>query len=1009
MRRRKQVAAMFTAAAMVVLSVFGNYAPPMTALAEGETQVTDADLDDLFNEISYSRDSVHDPSIVVDNSSGTKTYYVFGSHMGVSKTTDLMNWTNVTGEKEDSTLFGKIVSSESEAQSDADSTDTIVPVSYKEAFTDNAYKGTVTILVDGVETEVEFGTYNASEWNTALSGYTVQGNMWAPDVIYNPTMEKWCMYLSLNGSTWNSVIILLTADSIEGPYVYQGPIIYSGFNGNNTDIITYDKTDLSLVYPGITDIPGKYKVGNSWGTLYPHAIDPCVSYDEAGNLWMTYGSWSGGIYIIELDEKTGLRDYTVTYPDVNVGQASCSSDAYFGTKIAGGAYVSGEGSYIEKIGNYWYLFMSYGFYSPDGGYEMRVFRSENINGPYVDGSGQSACYSKYEMNYGVNGTKRGEKLMSGYQWDTMDLGEISQGHNSAFVDDNGNAYVIYHTKFNDGTAGHQLRVHQLYINEDGWLTVAPYEYSGETINDSTLASTTWEIDDIVGDYQVIIHKYGMDYENLEKVLPSDIVLHTDGSISGDYTGSWEITTGSYVNITLGEVTYKGELVEQTVDGFGIKTLCFTAASSSGVNVWGSKSVDASAAIAYTRNQLNLQNAAAIFPISGNVFDNVTLPTKGYLGATVTWSSSNEAVLSSEGVVTVPDNDTEVSMTCTVSKDGSYYEKVYDVIVMGINSHNGDTETGKVALFEFEDSYVDSINSIEGSVVTQENATAPSIKTDSAVHSKVVQINFGYNDAGTSNYISIPNPLKGNTTNEATISLLVKRGDTDVWDALWGIVDADSSDGIEGRLYLTPNAYLGFNGTGGWFDANHASTVTNAIPVSEWSLVTVALDSKGYDIYVDGALKYTETYNNTFGSSEDFASYQSVMNLIASADDFYLGYGSWWGSAPFRADDLTFYSRVLSENDVAKLYEDFQKKMNPTTTETLNKTETTVYSDNDLTVGSKTDGVIDTMVWYDYTKFYGVQASGDFSVNWKFTNEGGTSNWLHYIISVTTDLARTAAS
>ena len=47
-------------------------------------------------------------------------------------------------------------------------------------------------------------------------------------------------------------------------------------------------------------------------------------------------------------------DYDVTYAE------SETSDPYFGKKIAGGHYASGEASYIEYIGGYYYLFMSYG-------------------------------------------------------------------------------------------------------------------------------------------------------------------------------------------------------------------------------------------------------------------------------------------------------------------------------------------------------------------------------------------------------------------------------------------------------------------------------------------------------------------------------------------------------------------------------------------------------------------------------------------------------------------------
>ena len=922
--KRKQwskLIATVTATAMAFAGVVGNPESLLQVSAENEgiTYVDDEALDAALNSsgevLTFTRNAVHDPSVVVDGD----TYYVFGSHMGVSKTTDLRNWTSVTSESESSTLFGTTVSG----------SDAVTQVSYNEAFRNNAYTGKVTILVDGVETEVDFGTYDASAWNTAVNSYNVQGNMWAPDVIYNETMGKWCMYLSLNGAKWNSSIILLTADQVEGPYVYQGPVIYSGFNGTNP--MDPMDTDLDLVYPEMVstgDAPSKYNVGESWGTYWPHAIDPCVSYDEDGDLYLIYGSWSGGIYAIELDENTGLRDYTVVYESSDTANAAVTSDAYFGKKIAGGAYVSGEGAYVEQIGDYWYLFMSYGFYSPDGGYEMRIFRSENIDGPYVDATGDSAIFPSYKMNYGVNGVTNGEKLMGGYQWQTMEIGEIAQGHNSAFVDDDGNAYVVYHTKFNDGTVSHALRVHQLYVNEAGWLVAAPYEYTGETVNDATLASTTFETAEIAGDYQVIVHKYGMNYANMEIVYPETISLSEDGTVTGAYTGTWEVTKGSYVNVTLNDTLYQGVLVKQLVDGTANNVLTFTAKSEAGVSLWGSKNVGDEMAIALTRDSLGLANANNIFPVSGQIYQNVTLPTTGIQDAVVTWTSSNTDVLSDEGVVTVPAEDTVVTMTCTISKGTTAYEKAFQVTVMGLSSRNGDINTGLVAKYEFEGDFADSLSDTVGTATAQASGTAPSIKTDKDLGSQVAQVNFGYDGASSSNYVEIPNPLKGSETGAATISMQVKRSDSDVWDALWGFMDLDNTDGVEGRFYLTGNAYVGFNGTGGWFDANHSETVTNAIPVGEWSLVTVAVDGEGFDIYIDGALAYSEAYTKAFGSGNGFEDYASVTNLVASTDTFYLGYGSWWGSAPFRADDLSFYDRAFTAADASALYEAFVEKMTP---------------------------------------------------------------------------------
>ena len=131
-----------------------------------------------------------------------------------------MNWSAVTNETPDSTLFGTVQEN-----------GTITPVSYQTAFSDNAVKGTTVLYTQNGETyTVDFGTYNINEW---LSPSNIQGNMWAPDVIYNPIMNKWCMYLSLNGPSWNSAVLLLTSDQVEGPYVYQGPVVFSGFQSSN--------------------------------------------------------------------------------------------------------------------------------------------------------------------------------------------------------------------------------------------------------------------------------------------------------------------------------------------------------------------------------------------------------------------------------------------------------------------------------------------------------------------------------------------------------------------------------------------------------------------------------------------------------------------------------------------------------------------------------------------------------------------------------------------------------
>ena len=363
--------------------------------------------------------------------------------------------------------------------------------------------------------------------------------------------------------------------------------------------------------------------------------------------------------------------------------ANCTSDPYFGKKIAGGYYVSGEASYIQKIGKYYFLFMSYGGLTSDGGYQMRIFRSENPDGPYVDCYGTSALFKSYKMNYSsTTADNRGVLLFGGYQWDAMSGAEIAQGHNSAFVDKQNRAFVVYHTRFSNGGEGHQVRVHQLFLNDEGWLMAAPFEFDGETITDAAIASKASIADtDIAGDYQFMRHLYGQNTKAKAFETPVNITLHADGTITGAEKGTWKRTAGTdYIHLTINNVVYRGVLVKQTIDYTNIPAIAISALSSSsgsltiGQNsftyqqeVWAVKA-DAKAAIKYTLNKLTVpfSNGATLNAVP-------TLPTQGKMGAKIAWKSSDTSVLTDDGKVK---GKGKVTLTLTISKDDYEYVKDY---------------------------------------------------------------------------------------------------------------------------------------------------------------------------------------------------------------------------------------------------------------------------------------------------------------------------------------------
>lgn len=663
--------------------------------AMAQTAVGDNDLANAYaTQTITGRIAVHDPSIVMDVTGSTTNpkYYIYGSHLGRAKTYATGNyqiWKPFkTGEENAGTsnsLFadvnGKLVN-------------------FKDAYSTQLVKKGKNYKGE----EVDFPNFDAHAWQA--KGNNVKGMQWAPDVIYNKTMKKWCMYMSLNGDNWCSTIVcFISSDGLEGPWIYQGPVVCSGFSGryaHNGFAASGDwkNTDLAIA-TGYTSLPQRYNT-DKWSLYGPNCIDPCVFYDDDDNLWMSYGSWFAGIFMIKLDKENGLRDYTNTYPyqvkgvttTAGAADANATSDPYFGKKIAGGWGVSGEASYIQKVGKYYYLFMSYGGLTAAGGYQIRVFRSEKPDGPYKDcltSTGIGAVYDKARVNFGADANRdEGVKLFGNYQWETMPNAELAQGHNSAIVDHKGRALIVYHTRFMNRGEEHEVRVHQLFVNQDGWLVAAPYEFSGETYTDNDIATKQlYDATEVEGDYQMIAHPYRQNTAAMAYEKPVTIHLNADGSISGEYTGKWELVSGtSYINLTLkgvatanAEVKFKGVLTKQTIDYTNIKALCFTALSSSdgldtsggaslqtrGLSIWGSKA-DAKAAIKYT-----LDKTSVPFADGATLNSKPKLPTEGHLGATISWKSSNPSILTDEGVVK---GKGKVTMTMTISKDGYEYTKDY---------------------------------------------------------------------------------------------------------------------------------------------------------------------------------------------------------------------------------------------------------------------------------------------------------------------------------------------
>ena len=889
--------------------------PLVQTSGQEKTELTPAEAKTLYKDVSKKRVDVHDPSVVWDHQQ--QRYYIVGSHKAGAYSKDLQNWTKLAPTWQVGTNTN---------------------ASNADAFTTPAVK---TVMKGGAQ--VAFPQFNAMDWaGRSDASYNINGNMWAPDLIWNPTMQKWCMYLSINGDSWHSSIILLTADKANGPFTYQGPIVISGFKDAEH---SFKDTDLELALgQTLTALPARYNVGNSWGNRWPNNIDPAVFYDEEGKLWLIYGSWSGGIWMLELDETTGLRDYDVTYPVTGSGNAA-TSDPYFGKKIAGGYYVSGEGPYIEHIGNYYYLFMSYGFFAPggldeagkpSGGYEMRVFRSERPDGPYVDSRNRSAVYDKYVLNYGcyydnnnqVTSTatdQRGEKLFGAYNnWGMMTVGECAQGHNSVIAADDGRTYLVCHTKFNNGTAGHQVRVHQLFVNKDGWLVASPFEYNGETTTDADIASqATIATDDIPGTYQLLLHKYGMDYAHFEEVTPVQVTLTADGKVTGGKTGTWTKEEGDngYFNIKIGANTYKGVIYEEVMDQRSLHLIAFTCANAYGVNVWGYK--------VHPKYELAMQLNGQTVPVKEgqNVQRDYDLygMSLGLDNTTLTWKSSVPDIISDYGKYnpTGLTEDVPVTLSARIETGNYFWAQDYNVKALAFSLPTADWQTGLLAHYGFDsESLANSFDASQCAELKHLGTTKlPTLGNDEPLRTgRYVQTCVAALDK--ESYVEMPNPLYGQELSEgATIAFWVKPNTSTPYGTLFGLQNGDA------RLYFTNNLYTGFNdGAGKWLDVNHPNQVSNTdLKAGQWTFVTIIFSRKATDgvkVYLGRTQHTGDRYKGEIDgksiTTKSGFDYNYIVDHLAASPTLCLGKGSFWGSPDARLDDIFVYNRPLSATQLNAL-------------------------------------------------------------------------------------------
>jgi len=522
---------------------------------------------DTSESVSKQLGKTHDPSFIEAEENGKTVYYLFST-----------GWNDVS-DYEGVRTYGNVIHRSEDGMKTWD-------------FVGRTF--------DYETRQEDFVDADAGKWlyDGTCSGYgESDASWWAPDIVPCPS-----------GGYWLYTCVVDGASNSEGMSI-------GGKHYARACILLYHSDEL---YQGTFEYVGvlmQSSIPREGGGKDVNGIDPQIIYTSDGKMYMAYGSFGSGNYMIELNPKTGLRSdkkgwqtqeqirdyvendiqdlYNNTQNEQADGKSIGWTHDYYGVNISKlnmeapviarhdnvkifdeTAAFDEQGEPLDASGNavegktYYYSMHSYNGLNDD--YQMWGGRSESVTGVYLSAKGKGIVF-----NHGSGSAlNEGNKYMGAFRWsnkaaDSKEMDVILTGHNDLYTTKNGVSLAAYITRtpsYNNVTALTEVpwvaQVHQYYLNSMGDLVINPNRYAKEIDRSVTKEELLHFTDGGKFDMVTLANQRDTGTNGGDiKSVSVEVTLKEDGTInnaSGAKIGSWQMYGKGYIKIAFDAVQANGE-------------------------------------------------------------------------------------------------------------------------------------------------------------------------------------------------------------------------------------------------------------------------------------------------------------------------------------------------------------------------------------------------------------------------------------------------------------------